>query len=198
MTSRISVLFFLSLIIFLSIQEFPRLITIAGIVVVLVSFTWHRAVSYKFYREMNREIAVLDETRQHIEPQSVLFPVNCSDNWIQNHFHCYLGIDKPIVDMRMPQANPEMPLNWNFDEMPGVLLGNLNQEQSGANWVSGNDNLDPVPADYFFIWKASRMEAEPDVLELLEKISPYYSESYRSPDGNALLYRVNTGLKTTQ
>jgi hypothetical protein len=109
-----------------------------------------------------------------------------------------LGIDKSVVDLRMPQANPEMPLNWNFEEMPGVLLGNLNQEQSGANWVSGNDNLDPVPADYFFIWKASRMEAEPDVLKLREKISPYYSEAYRSPDGSALLYRVNTGLKTTQ
>jgi len=190
MSARVGVLFFLGLITWISLQKFPRIIMIAGLVLLFAAFTWHRMVIFKYYKNLNREIAVLEEAGKFIKPQSVLYPVNCSDNWLQTHFHCYLGVDKPVVDLRMPQANPEMPLIWNHSMMPGVLLGELNQEQTGSHWVSGNKSLTPVPADYIFVWKSQRMEVEEGVMPLLDKVSPFYSVSYRSEDGTALLLQL--------
>lgn len=198
MSARFCVLFFFSLITLFSLQTFPRIIMISAIVLILASFSWHRVVIFKYYKGLNNEIAAMEQAGEHIQPGSVIYPVNCSDNWLHNHFHCYLGVDKPIVDMRMPQASPEMPVIWNFEKMPGVLLGELNQEQAGANWIRGNTTLEPVPADYFFIWKAQRMEEEPGVIPLLEKISPFYSPEYRTSDGSVLLYKENTARTPTQ
>jgi hypothetical protein len=190
MSARVGVMFFLGLITWISLQKFSRIIIITALVLLFGTFTWHRMVIFKYYKNLNREIAVLEQAGEFIEPQSVLYPVNCSDNWLQTHFHCYLGVDKPIVDLRMPQANPEMPLIWNHASMPGVLLGELNQEQTWSHWVAGNKSLIPVPADYIFVWKSQRMEVEEGVIPLLEKVGPFYTRTYRSEDGTALLLEL--------
>jgi len=190
MSVRLSILFFFGLIIWISIQAFPKKVIIIALFVIFAAFTWHRVIIYRFHKNLNTEIADLEDAGKFIKPQSIIFPLNCSENWLQPHFHCYLGVDKPIIDVWNPQANGIMPLIWNYEKMPDIILGELNKQAFGAHWVSGNDKLTPVPADYIFIWRSQKMDKDEGVTSMYEKLIPYYEQTFRSENGNALLLQL--------
>jgi len=66
----------------------------------------------------------------------------------------------------------------------------LNKQAFGAHWVSGNDKLTPVPADYIFIWRSQKMDKDEGVTSMYEKLIPYYEQTFRSENGNALLLQL--------
>lgn len=191
MTPRMILLFFFIVLTWISIQSYPKLIILVGIGIFLTSMIWHRQAVNKFYTWLNFEISEIQTAGKMIEPNSIIFPVNCSDNWVHLHFHCYLGVDKPLIDLRNPQANGPFSLVWNYYKMPNMLLGELDQKQADVYWPYGN-NYEPVKKiDYVFFWKAGQMDKLEGAEELLNNIKPYYTEIYRSNNGNILLYRVN-------
>ncbi len=187
MSSRIGILFFFSIITWISVQSYPKKLVWISLLIILCAFTWHRIIVFRFYKNLNYEIVDLEVTGKSIKPNSIIFPVNCSENWLQLHFHCYLGVDKPIVDVRNPQALASMPLEWNLETMPDIILGDMDQQQLGAHWIAGNKSIGKVPADYIFIWRSQRLESEEGAISMLTKIDPFYILAYQSDNKNALL-----------
>lgn len=170
----------------------PRQIAILGLVLIMGAFTWHRVILLNYYQSINRDIAEFEKVGEFIKPQSILYPIDCSDSWFQPHFHCYLGVDKVLIDLANPQLNGPMPLLWNSEKMPRVLIGEFTQNQSGGYWDGGNINLTPVLSDYILIWKPQYLETNPNAEALLDKVSPYYyNQIALSESGDVVLYRLN-------
>lgn len=193
MTMRLIILFFYMIVTWLSLANYPKVVAVTAVIITLGAFTWHRAVVFDFHRRLNGEIAELEECSESIGPNLVLFPVNCSDNWVHVHFHCYAGVDKPLVNMRNTQPFGPNPLLWDHEEMPEVLLGRVSQEDLGAHWESGGKGRPSRPADYILLWKAGRKAQATGVSEMMERVSPDYELILTSSHRNVELFQLIPG-----
>lgn len=192
MTARLSVLFFLSVIAWIGIQSIPKKIVSIAMVIILLAFTWHRIVVHKYYNNMDREIKDLDHTAKYIDPNTILFPVNCSENWSQLHFDCYLGVDKALVNLGNPQpGSGQLPLVWNTKKLPEIRLGRWNNKELGIDWVSGKFSSDTLTAEYIFFWRRQRLEEVEGAKAFMEKVNPYYTENQEAKTKNGILLTLN-------
>jgi hypothetical protein len=187
MTARLMILFYFGVITWLSIQNLPYWIVLVTLGILFSAFIWHRNICLYFYSEDNKAIAQIELAGKHIQPNTIIFPLNCSENWSHLHFDCYLGVDKPLVNIRNPQTAGQMPLIWNYTKMPAFLIGKFNQWDLGTEWAKANNKLEPRPADYVFFWRPQLIQNVGGGPEFLEKAKLYYTEIYRPENNNTLI-----------
>lgn len=191
MTARLIIVFFFATITWVSIQNIPKWIVLIVMSCILGAFAWHRSVHDFFYKQENLEIADIEKAWDYIQPNTVIFPFNCSDNWSHLHYHCYLGVDKPLVDIRNPQTDGKMPLVWNYTQMPAFLVGKLTQWDLGTEWAKANNHLEPRPADYVFIWKPHLINSVEGGTIFLEQALKYYTELYKPVNKRLLILSLD-------
>ena len=93
----------------------------------------------------------INHLAQQIEHNSIVLPLNYSDNprWI--HYSNYLGIDKPIVMLENYECNRGwFPLLWNLKAMPQTMIGDLDSDQP-CIYPHGRGNQKQVKIDYIFV-----------------------------------------------
>lgn len=123
-----------------------------------------------------------------LEPNSVVMPINVSNNWLYGHFSNYLGLTKPMVILENYEANSGyFPINWN-DEKPtitmGATQGELTQCYSMAYPVS--DFIDAVNVDYLFI--LGELSNPDDKCEKFLNVNTYFEKVYSSK--TCTLYKI--------
>lgn len=191
MSVRLSILLLFVFSAWLALRRIPAIISVVAMVLVLISFSWHRIIVLDYYKSLDKDIAVIKKAEENMAPGTIMYPVNCTDNWVQGHFLCYIGVDKPVVNILNPQGTGAMPLVWNHDKMPDFLVGAFAQSALDTLWAYGNPQLDPMPADYVFVWRPLLIGTRKGIPELLDKIDPYYDEIYRSGNMHVLLLGLN-------
>jgi hypothetical protein len=180
-TARFNILLYFTLITWISLHKLPRSINYAGLALIFFAFTWHRMVTVKYYKELNVVIKDIIITEPFLKPNTIFFPVNCTENWLETHFHCYLGVDKPLVNIRNLQANGQMPVVWKFKKMPNILLGDKDLQTVGISWLEDETNPKDVTADYIYILKPNRADKVEYAGELIRSLEPDYTVIYESP-----------------
>ncbi len=121
-----------------SAQNFPKwLIWISAILLIFINLNlnnYYRSV----IRDLNKIALNCVITSEHIEPNSIVFPINYTDNWLTGHFCNYLGIDKPIVILENYELDAGyFPLKWNDNFIPNTMLGKLESGKlSCLQWKS--------------------------------------------------------------
>lgn len=186
-TVRFNILLYFTLIAWLSLYKLSRSLVYIALTLIFCAFSWHRYIMFDYYKELNKLIDNIESADSYIPPNSIVYPINCTENWLEGHFHCYLGVDKPIIDLRNPQAGGQMPVVWNFKKMPNVLLGKQELETVGISWLEDVKNRKDIPVDYIFVLKPKMLYHYPDAEKLLNDLSIYYSEIYRTSNGTVLL-----------
>jgi len=186
-TIRLNILFIFILVTWISLHKLPKPIIHIILSLILVAFVWHRFVIIHYYKELNNKIHDMESVNPHLKSNSTLFPINCSDNWLEGHFHCYVGVEKPIVNILNPQSFGQMPVVWKFKNMPNALLGRQDLEIAGIIWLEDERNRKDVPVDYIFIIRSERINKVGNAKELTDKINPYYTEVFCSRRGNSKL-----------
>lgn len=118
---------------------------------------------------------------KHIPPNSVVLPVNFSNNWLFGHFSNYLGADKPMVILENYEtAQAYFPLKWNTDAMPNLQIGKLQAGDLGCqNWLSNLQNP-PRAIDYVFFLEPPTELTDSCWLKLTETLRKEYQIVYRS------------------
>lgn len=150
MSDRLSLMMYLFFIILVISQPLPRMVKI---IFPVLFITLHITLITKHsptINELNTDAKAINETASHIKDNSVVLPVNLSDNWLQGHFSNYLGIDKPIIILENYEVNVGwFPLQWN-PIVPAILLGDKTSV-SAINWYSGNTN-NTKQIDYIILY----------------------------------------------
>lgn len=149
---RLVLLFFLFYILWLSSQKFPIWIGILSIGIALYcSFGLNH-----YYLSATKSLTIVAQdcinASKYIKPNTVVLPLNYSDNWLHGHFSNYLGVDKPIVILENYESDTGyFPIIWKDASIPRTLLGNTSQtELSCLKWKSNDLNPSHV-IDYVFI-----------------------------------------------
>ena len=176
---RLSYLFYMFLIVWLSANFFPYKagVIVATIVVLLNSYL---LVSYtRITYQLNKGIAQIMEVESFIDENSYVLPVNFSDNWLMSHFSNYLGINKKVVILENYEAAAGyFPVILNSKNMPSIKLGTLSKEEvECVHWLDNPKNKEHV-IEYVFIYgHENEIECRK---EFLAKISSDYSLKYRN------------------
>jgi len=149
---RLALLFFIFLILWLSTHYVPKWF---GIFIVAVTLFCNFKLNMYYTsatKGLNKVALECANASQHIEPHSIVLPLNYSDHWLHIHFSNYLGVDKPMVILENYELGTGyFPLKWNESKIPNTLFGD---KQSGEiaclSWKSNEQNPSKV-IDYVFV-----------------------------------------------
>lgn len=149
---RLGLLFFLLLIIWLSAQRIPKWLSVVSIAVVLYcNFSLNNYYNSSI-KELNKQALSCNEAGNHIVSNSIVLPLNYSDNWLAGHFSNYMGIDKPMIILENYECGTNyFPVLWNEDSMPNVMMGNVGSAQFPCLQWKSNSHGKTVLIDYVFV-----------------------------------------------
>lgn len=137
---------------------------------------------------MNRNAISISETDKHIKMNSIVLPVNFSDNFIENHFSNYIGINKPLIILENYEASVGwFPINWKLDKMPNILLSDK-RSISGITWPSNPKSLTSKQIDYVLLYGNLDKINSPQWKELMDLLSTDFRLKFNSTDKYILLY----------
>ncbi len=160
---------------------------------VFLILAFHLGLLFKHHngaiRDLDKHAQTISNTQQYIDKNSIVFPVNFSDNWLEPHFSNYLGVDKPMIILENYEASVGwFPLQWKTSKMPNIKLDTI-QEVNGIAWHSNKESAQIRQIDYVFLYgnlsKINNLEWN----DLKTILSKSFELQYTSPDNYVQLYR---------
>ncbi|HET6556481.1 MAG TPA: hypothetical protein VFG54_04145 [Prolixibacteraceae bacterium] len=187
MSDRLSLMVFILLIILVVTQKLPygiqSLTSVLIISLHLILLTKHSVT----LNELDRNAKTIHTAAQHIQDNTVVLPVNLSDNWLEIHFSNYLGADKPLVIVENYEAQVGwFPVQWN-PQAPKILLGEKGKVDA-LEWHQSTTN-ETRQVDYIFLYGNTSKIQEDKWKELNEAISSRFTLEYESENKYIQLYK---------
>lgn len=140
---------------------------------------------------LSKDAVAVYEAGKKIKPNTLVLPVNLSDNWLQGHFSNYLGAEKPIVILENYEASVGwFPLNWNNEKIPNLTLSGKKSINS-VDWVKGNSKNKEKQIDYICITGNIKKIDEPKYSELKTVINEYFKIKHISKNSFVHIYERN-------
>lgn len=143
----------------------------------------------KVIKNLDSKAVEISQTAKYIDKNSVVLPVNLSDNWLEPHFSDYLGVNKPMILLENYEANVGwFPVKWDWKTLPDVML-NGNHSVSGLHWVSNVKSQIKKQIDYILIYGNLAKLNDPKWKELKEQLSAGFKLIYKPNNNYILLYK---------
>jgi hypothetical protein len=145
---------------------------------------------YPYCRNLNKLASEIYDAGKHVQPNSIVFPVYCTDNWMMDHFIDYSGLDKPIINPDNYEARVRwFPVVWNSNAINSSFVENYNLQwfgQADKNNDTSHEN------HYVFVLgdlnKMIQQSQYTDVRSFLDKKGKLI---YATTDGQIHLYNIN-------
>ncbi len=189
LTNRFGLFFFFSIIIWLSMQKFPKTFQVIALVIVLFSISYARIIHHHYYKQLNWDVAELEELKEYVEPNSIMNYQLASDKWLDIHFQLYVACDDPIVHIKNPQCQGQFPVVWNLEKLPRCYAGNKVVRASGSHRIEGVE-YPSMDVDYVTVFRNDEYWKDSTNAEWHSILKTYYKEIYVSSKGNASLWKV--------
>ncbi len=186
LTHRFGLFFWLALITWLAVQKFPKVFHIIALVVVLFSISYTRFVHQRFYHNLNRDIKELEELAVRMEPNSIVYSLNTSHNWIHLHFPLYAASDDPLVHLRNPQCQGQFPVVWNNEALPACYAGEKQVVLPGSKGGGASGNS--MEIDYITVFGHEKFVSDSTNAEWHAILNNDYERLYTTANGKAALY----------
>lgn len=189
---RLCYFFFIFLVIWICIQRLPKWL---GFFTGVLALYFHFNLNQFYLKEVQILNITAEETYNAaslITDNSVVLPLNWSNNWLHSHFSNYLGINKPIVILENYEATLNwFPLKWNDLQIPAMSLGDtLISNDSCYNWArTGLVNTKIVKIDYVFILGDYEYSNDSCRKKITYKLNAYYKLIYKTQ--YCRLYMIN-------
>ncbi len=150
-SARLELIFYILLIIWLSVQLLPKWFTLLSVIVVLFcNFNLDKCYMATA-QKLNLTAISCYNASGFITPNSIVLPINYSDDWYYCHLSNYLGIDKPMVILENYECGKDyFPLKWNRNSMPLIIAENVMPEQSCCKYWLNIVKGAPGAIDYIF------------------------------------------------
>jgi hypothetical protein len=188
---RTLLLAFLFLIIFLSTISIPRWIGWICVPVILFSNFNLNSYYISVVNNQNKIVQSCTDASKHIESNSIVLPLNYSNNWLFGHYSNYLGIDKPMIVLDNYEASTGyFPIKWNNNDMPNILMGELkNKYVPCLHWKTNLNNSDKK-IDYVFVIGKLPINNNPCIVKVNDIISLKYLKVFEND--NCSLFQLKS------
>jgi hypothetical protein len=192
MSDRYSLLFYMLLIIWMASQSLPKQIcALLAFLILLLHLGQLFKNQNGTIRGLNKDALTIVDASRYINANSIVFPVNMTDNWLEGHFSNYLGVGKPIVILENYEASVNwFPLRVNWDKVPRVQLANKDNV-SGMGWISNLNAKKNKQIDYVFLYGTTSKLEDVSLVELKTILKLNYNLIYTSTNKYVSLYKIN-------
>jgi hypothetical protein len=193
MNTRLCFYFFLFLMLWLALQQNFPLVKWGGAVAIylfywLLFFTWHNKI-LKTFDEKIKE--VVEASDIYIEPNTVVLPIDCTNNWIMSNMADYIAIHKPMVNLMDYELWASwFPVTLNKSTMPYISSGYQNTAMH-VRWFNNYAAKNRKQIDYIFIFgnfNSGDMNAS-DFSDLKENLQNRYTLIFTSKDKWIHIYK---------
>lgn len=190
-STRLGLMFYLFLIIWLSSQNFSKWYSIIVVIAVLYCHFKLNIYYTSTTKNLNKVAIECENASNHINPYCIVLPLNYSENWFFSHFSNYLGVDKPMIILENYECGTGyFPLKWNENLMPNCLFGDMSIEnQSCLHWKSNIQNSTLI-IDYVFVFGNIDIIKNYCDEKIINTLLNYYTPIYHSE--NCILYQIKT------
>jgi hypothetical protein len=168
-SDRIEIIFFLILIVWIAIQKIPNKLIAMPLAAMLVLHFVLVIYYVHVIRYQNIEIKEFEQISADIKPNKVVLPICYSDNWIDGHYSCFMGVDKPLIILGDYEAELNwFPVIWNKQSIPNFYFGSHSQN-GFCYWWYHNENNPPQKIDYVVLWQRENNACLPSIDSTLNK-----------------------------
>ncbi|RLD58467.1 MAG: hypothetical protein DRI97_03145 [Bacteroidetes bacterium] len=158
MRIRLSLFFFFFLIMWMGSIRLTGWIELLGALFFLFIFTEHqlRIGPVRSHHAINAKD--LHSLEKLMEPNSVFLPVNAGTFWGDEFILNYIGSDKPMINLKNPQAYGPFPVMWNYGKMPYTTFGGFDRSEIEIFYMSGPKTNKEREIDYVIIHHPENLE----------------------------------------
>ncbi len=188
---RLSIIFYFILIIWICIQKHPKWLTILSVLFIVLWSIQMRTFQYKFMHSLSKDIKEINELNNYVEPNSLMYGIDCSNHWVQIHFKEYVGAEVPLINVVGPECNGMFPIVWNYEKLPVVYLGSVNIDRFCRYCSSADKKKSLKIVDYIVLWGAKNIDTNCIDTDLFKIIKRDYKKKYTSSRGKAELYQLD-------
>jgi len=172
-------------------QPLPKRIMPVFMVLIII---FHLGLLFKRHngtiRGLDRDAQLICNVSGYIAENSIVLPVNMSDNWLEPHFSNYLGVDKPMVILENYEASVGwFPVCWNMAKMPRLKLGDY-VTVNGVRWISNSASSVVKQVDYVFLYGNVSKINDPNWAELKTALDKYYTLTFVPGNHYVCLYKA--------
>lgn len=159
-SSRLNLMIFLFVILWVSSCDYPKWVSIICFIFIFYSSCNLLKVHAKAFQNLNKEISEIVEIEPSIKENSIVFPLNYSDNWLSQHNSNFLGLNKPMIILENYECNNSyFPLSWNCD---ADMIDLINCDKAKFYEKLNANNNSAKQIDYVFVQNKDRL---PDSLK---------------------------------
>ncbi|HXP48804.1 MAG TPA: hypothetical protein VN922_02555 [Bacteroidia bacterium] len=179
MTDRFCLYFFFFLVLWIALQKntfkYSFFITILVVITHLsLFFTYH----YPAILDLDKNAVAISDAASFMKPNSVVVPINFSDNWVEMYSCDYLGVDKPLMIVHWYEPDQHwFALNRNPD-MPKIEVAN-DTAWPETRWLHYDKPCPDKNADYIFIYGEYKKNMD-NYPKMDSAIKKFYSEVFVS------------------
>jgi hypothetical protein len=189
---RILTLFFLVLLVWVSSQRYPALVSIAIMLAVIPITVAKRNIHMTKLHELSDISERVIRNTAGMEPNSVYVALNYSSLWTHQHLRCLPGIDIPLIYTNAPQVHGQFPLKINTAECPAFYVGTKGRYSSRIFWsLEGNPEIPVRPVDYVVLINTDKMNDDPEHRIILDELDKYYHQVNDQDETRDRLYELN-------
>ncbi len=161
-------------------------------IVILFILLLHIGLQFKHLngtiKKLNLHALTIYQAEDYIKDNSIVLPINLSDNWIEPHFSNYLGIDKPMIILENYEASVGwFPLKWNPDNFPNIVLGDKNSIPH-VQWRNNTKSNDIRQIDNILLYGNTSKINEAEWSELNKILTSDFKLKYKSSNSYVMLY----------
>ncbi len=141
---RLGFLFFLLVILWISILPLPKWAGILAAAIAIVINVIMIEFNKPILKEFDQMVKASNKAAEFIPPNSLVLPIYVMDNWFTGHFVDYLAIDKPILMVYNYECETGyFPVKWNKSAKPNYYIGNLSDTAHYINFelIKGRESL---------------------------------------------------------
>lgn len=158
---RLSTLFYLFLIAWLSLTPIPGKAGHVTVLVILACMVALIGLHIPLHSRLNRLAQYVVLASKSIPSYSTVVQVKLTDFWMENHYASYAAADKPLVLLDNYEADVGyFPVLWNEGRIPEMRMGNINRNETCVNWKSGDPVNGTLKVDYYLLFGQGKEIAE--------------------------------------
>jgi hypothetical protein len=187
---RLLLLFYIFLIVWFTAGHFHRIAKGLSVIIFLsisIYFLKYHSDEGKFLSENAKEYYSLTT---HIKENSILLPLDYSDNWMHNNIAAYLGTTRNIFLMDDYDASsPHFPVIWKYHPAPPEILGEYFGSVPPCLNIDNFEKISGHNLDYITRWKYNLDIQDSCTLAINRKLEKSFERIFVSSSGSAELFK---------
>jgi len=187
---RFGYFFFLFLILWLSSRNISSRTQVIAASIVLLTVLVKLGHFTKISGRLSDDAVAYVSASEFITPNSIVLPLNYSDNWMHSNLSNYLGTEKHILVLDNYEAGREhFPLQWKPGMNPVLLMGSFNGDLPLCADIARFEKSTGKKIDYVIRWMDNVDRGDSCSVQIQQALRDHYRLTFKTLDKRMLMYK---------